>query len=168
MTQEFFRPIVTPFELQIALGVAPTWDGRYLLEFEKVLGETGVEPVSEDAFGEDEPEFSLVTGKYRQVKKYGDQNSAQQVSNEQGGALVQRTSEGSVITALVSAAGQYALRVAGQRLRQFIPGQHLSGRSWRGLEQNLGQDEPGLLERGRTGLAKGYHELALPQGEDVP
>jgi diphthamide biosynthesis protein 2 len=105
LTQEFFRPIVTPFELQIALGVVATWDGRYLLEFEKVLGEISLDVGSEDAGQDDEPEFSLITGKYRQVKKYGDQKSAGQIGEEEG-ALVRRDQEGTVAKSMVSAAGQ--------------------------------------------------------------
>jgi diphthamide biosynthesis protein 2 len=107
-TQEFFRPIVTPFELQIALGVVAAWDGRYLLEFEKVLGETALEPGSEDADQNDEPEFSLITGKYRQVKKYGDLKSTSQIGEGEG-ALVRRNHEGTVAKSMVSAAGQYVL-----------------------------------------------------------
>lgn len=35
---------------------------------------------------------------------------------------------------------------------------HLSGRTWRGLEQRVGMDEPSPLEEGRAGIAKGYQE----------
>jgi diphthamide biosynthesis protein 2 len=104
LTQEFFRPIVTPFELQIALGVVAAWDGRYLLEFEKVLGEVALEAGSEDANQDDEPEFSLITGKYRQVKKYGDKTSTSQIGEEEG-ALVRRNHQGTITKSMVSAAG---------------------------------------------------------------
>jgi diphthamide biosynthesis protein 2 len=128
--------------------VVATWDGRYLLDFEKVLGETTLRAGSEDIIQDDEPKFSLITGKYRQVKKYGDQQSAGQIGEAEG-ALVRRNQEGTITKPAYS-------------------GEHLSGRTWRGLEQNLGQDEPGLLEQGRSGLAKGYHEVDHPQRDNVP
>jgi diphthamide biosynthesis protein 2 len=88
--------------------VVAAWDGRYLLEFEKVLGENALEAGSEDADRDDEPEFSLITGKYRQAKKYGDKKSASQIGEEEG-ALVRRNQQGTVAKSMVSAAGQYAL-----------------------------------------------------------
>ena len=35
--QEFLRPIVTPFELGIALQPEPQWTGAYELDFKKIL-----------------------------------------------------------------------------------------------------------------------------------
>jgi hypothetical protein len=35
--QEFLRPIITPFELEVALQAEGTWSGRYVLDFEKLL-----------------------------------------------------------------------------------------------------------------------------------
>ena len=40
LPQEFLRPIVTPFELQIALQAEPDWTGRYVLDFEQLLAES--------------------------------------------------------------------------------------------------------------------------------
>lgn len=37
--KEFLRPIVTPFELEIALRTEQSWTGRYVLDFEKVIAE---------------------------------------------------------------------------------------------------------------------------------
>jgi diphthamide biosynthesis protein 2 len=86
--------------------VGAGWDGRYLLEFEKVLGEIALETGSEDADQNDEPEFSLITGKYRQVKKYGEPKSTSQIGGEES-ALVRRNQEGTIAKSMVSAAGQY-------------------------------------------------------------
>jgi hypothetical protein len=35
--QEFLRPIITPFEFEVALQAEGTWSGRYVLDFEKLL-----------------------------------------------------------------------------------------------------------------------------------
>ena len=44
--QEFLRPIITPYELEIALDAGRSWTGEYVLDFEKVLseskGQTGI------------------------------------------------------------------------------------------------------------------------------
>lgn len=93
--QEYLRPIVTPFELQMALGVVATWDGRYSLDFGKVLEENHVEPTQNTPSDEDEPEFSLITGKYRQVKNYSDLQAESNAATTEG-ALVQRNQEGTV------------------------------------------------------------------------
>jgi len=71
--QDFFRPIVTPFELQLALQPSPMWTGEYVLDFDEVL--TRVPPApsldNDEEADPDRPVFSLVTGRYRHAKRYG-------------------------------------------------------------------------------------------------
>ncbi len=71
--QDFFRPIVTPFELQLALRPSPTWTGEYVLNFDEVLARGTSKPSSDqDEDGDpDRPVFSLITGRYRHAKLYG-------------------------------------------------------------------------------------------------
>ena len=69
--QEFFRPIVTPFELQLALQPSRTWTGEYVLDFDEVLTRGAPKPSSSEDDDADSPVFSLVTGKYRHAKRYG-------------------------------------------------------------------------------------------------
>lgn len=84
--QEFLQPIVTPYELQMALQPEPTWTGEYVLDFEKILADSGHHPngtestalsdatkdaESQDDNDPDRPMFSLMTGKYRHAKRYG-------------------------------------------------------------------------------------------------
>lgn len=81
--QEFLRPIVTPFELELAL-TSKAWTGDYILDFAQLLGSStfgqdagtlaaaereqrGEEDLEED---EDAPVFSSATGQYRHPKKY--------------------------------------------------------------------------------------------------
>lgn len=81
-TQEFLRPIVTPFELELAL-TSKSWTGDYILDFTALLssttfGQTHVDPslraagdASDDDEGdEDRPIYSSTTGKYRHPKRY--------------------------------------------------------------------------------------------------
>jgi hypothetical protein len=83
--QEFLRPIVTPYELELAL-TSKAWTGDYILDFARLLsssefgqdapkeleeGEGGTaegEEGGEDAG--DAPVYSATTGKYRHAKKY--------------------------------------------------------------------------------------------------
>lgn len=37
--QEFLQPIVTPYELEVALQPTQTWTGRYVLDFGQLLRE---------------------------------------------------------------------------------------------------------------------------------
>lgn len=91
--KEFLRPIVTPFELEIALGVVPTWDGRYLLEFDRVLEEANSTEGKKDDEEENEPHFSLITGTYRQAKLYG---TVEEDKLPQSGDLVLRNQDQSL------------------------------------------------------------------------
>lgn len=104
--QEFIRPIITPFELEIALGLVTAWDGRYILEFDKVLDEVDTFAPKGDGADDEEPEFSLITGKYRQVKRYGDKNRDESGKDPTDRALVSRNQEGTVAKVLDSASGQ--------------------------------------------------------------
>lgn len=80
--QEFLRPIVTPFELELAL-TSKSWTGDYILDFTALLssstfGQDHVDPSldiggsDEDAGqdGEERPVYSATTGKYRHPKRY--------------------------------------------------------------------------------------------------
>lgn len=71
--QDFLRPIVTPFELELAL-TSKSWTGDYILDFTTLLststfGQDFVDP-SKDEEDEEGPVYSATTGKYRTPKKY--------------------------------------------------------------------------------------------------
>jgi len=85
----------------------------------------------------DRPEFSLVTGAYRQAKRYG---KAGEVVDT--GALTLRNQDAAVARFMDSAAGEF-----------------LQNRTFQGLEQRLGRDAPSALEQGRSGIAKSYGEV---------
>ncbi|KZT66950.1 diphthamide biosynthesis protein [Daedalea quercina L-15889] len=141
--KDFLRPIVTPYELEIALRAEQSWTGRYVLDFDKVLAEYSVHEEGEcygspnrDDEDLDEPVFSLVTGKYRRAKRYG--ASAEQQLGDSS-AVVLRNQDNAVAVLADSAAGQF-----------------LQGRTFRGLETRIGRDAPSILEQGRSGIARGY------------
>ncbi|KAH9975018.1 putative diphthamide synthesis protein-domain-containing protein [Lactifluus volemus] len=142
--KEFLRPIVTPFELQLALQPAPTWTGEYVLDFDEVLTRGPPKPSSDEVSDEDEddserPVFSLATGKYRHPKRYGEDNSTPAPISSSSSALMLRDQDGTVAVLKDSAAGEF-----------------LQSRTFRGLETRAGLDPPSLLQQGRIGIARGY------------
>ncbi|CAO3623443.1 unnamed protein product [Mucor hiemalis] len=70
-SKEFYRPIVTPFELEIALIREKEWTGDYITDFSRLLpqlrsdGFTYDEEKDENASSDEEPHFSLITGQYK-------------------------------------------------------------------------------------------------------
>ncbi|CCL98888.1 uncharacterized protein FIBRA_00895 [Fibroporia radiculosa] len=105
--KEFLRPIVTPYELEIALQAEQSWTGQYILDFNTLLAESRND--ADDTLSEvqdeglDQPIFSLVTGRYRQAKRYGD--SANGENDARASALVLRNRENAVATSSNGAAG---------------------------------------------------------------
>ena len=163
--QEFLRPIVTPYELEVALQEEQVWTGRYLLDFGQVLASishpASSSPDNPDVDGDelsrrgasdednDEPVFSLVTGTYRHRKRYGSggehKSEAGLLSNApeaSDSAVVLRNQSGAVAKfPMDSAAGQF-----------------LQQRTYRGLDPRSGGDAPSVLEQGRSGIARGYQD----------
>jgi diphthamide biosynthesis protein 2 len=82
-SKEFLRPIVTPYELELAL-TSKSWSGDYILDFTALLssstfGQNHVDPALrpegdasdvDDDNDADRPVYSSTTGKYRHPKRY--------------------------------------------------------------------------------------------------
>lgn len=206
LLQDFLRPIVTPFELYLSLSAEPSWPGNYILDFERVIelqtttpADHGmskinksshlyaslllVRPVAEGNEDEaDQPMFSLVTGKYRHAKRYGQGtflptlhcypiNSIyciitllKTTSHHCHQAIVQQLC--SAILKMHSHACLIAQAVGCCATTSYFhwdgvnpyPGEFLKQRTFKGLEQRLGEDVPSILEQGRTGIARGYQD----------
>lgn len=117
--QDFYRPIITPYELEVALQAEQSWTGKYVLDFEKILAKYGygheeanaLERDRDEDEDEDSPIFSLVTGKYRHAKRFGPTLSPE-VSNVMSSttsstALVQRNQDSALALLSDSAAGEF-------------------------------------------------------------
>ncbi|KAI0077998.1 diphthamide biosynthesis protein [Panus rudis PR-1116 ss-1] len=149
--KEFLRPIITPYELEVALQPEPTWTGKYVLDFNEVLrshtSDTNGDATKTKDNGEededlDQPVFSLVTGKYRQAKRYGVSNSESQTQvNADTSAVVLRNQD-TAVSVLADSAASYFLQ----------------NRTYKGLEARIGEDAPSVLEQGRSGIARGYQD----------
>ncbi|KAH6903839.1 putative diphthamide synthesis protein-domain-containing protein [Coprinopsis sp. MPI-PUGE-AT-0042] len=161
--KEFLRPIITPFELGVALSKEPVWDGTYVLDFAQLLESGSVEKPTEPDEDTDQPQFSLVTGSYRHAKRYGPGAASSPNAQADGttDSLILQNQESTIAKMLPdSAAAQF-----------------LSERAYRGLVLRLGEDAPSVLEQGRSGIARGYQtdrgaqdpsSDTLPKEEESP
>ncbi|KAJ1974422.1 Diphthamide biosynthesis protein 2 [Dimargaris verticillata] len=144
-SKEFYRPIVTPFELELSLRSELEWTGRYVTDFQQLLADYESQldahssGTSMNAVDEDAPHFSVITGRLKAQRKYrpvalDDDSLASSMRS-----VTLRNQAQELSTALGSAAGDYMLQ-----------------RSFRGLEQKLGETAVTKAEQGRRGIARGY------------
>ncbi|KAF9902348.1 Diphthamide biosynthesis protein 2 [Linnemannia zychae] len=164
-SKEFYRPIVTPYELEIALSKSREWTGEYVTDFQQLLPDDdkiGVDKVKisqaqldaasdrededgsedQDSDEDERPHFSLVTGQFKQSKKYTtNKEDSKELSALIEGSkdLTLRDKNTSVATLMSSASGEY-----------------LQSRQFKGLEVKLGETPVELATEGRAGIARGY------------
>ncbi|KAK0537804.1 Diphthamide biosynthesis protein 2 [Tilletia horrida] len=161
---DFWRPIVTPYEMELALGPEGVWTGEYEVDLGRLadkLEKTGVDDgeenvkegdQDEDEDDEDRPHYSFVTGSYVSRTRYGADNENQDDSSRQ-------QKPGTTVVAL-RGAGSNAVSViqSASGLTHVQGGAHLGEREWTGLRRPEGVDRfvPSVLEVGRSGIAGGY------------
>lgn len=149
-TNEYYKPIVTPYELLLALSDELSWTGQWVTDFNKLLAnmEEEEEQKSEDLDkDEDAPEFNPVIGKYVSTSRPLRQLQHLQISQEESepessNALVKKLSTTIAIRGTVSTSAA-----------------HLQTREWKGLGSDWTNDEDSegaLVEDGRSGVARGY------------
>lgn len=131
-SKEFLKPIITPFELEVALNANRTWTGDYLADFSDIL--PGGSKFIEFKQSDEDADLSLITGKIRINEKIEN-------SDESSKALAVQDTR---ITSLHQSGG----------------GQFLAERSWQGLEQKIGETAPTLAVEGQTGIAWNYTNMS--------
>ncbi|XP_072023483.1 2-(3-amino-3-carboxypropyl)histidine synthase subunit 2-like [Amphiura filiformis] len=130
--QEFYKPVLTPFEMELACNRAREWTGDYVTDFRQILpGASKHVPLPADNTPS-ETDVSLITGNLRTLGTDDDTES----SVGDAKAVVAR--DNMAITTHSSA------------------GEYLAGRSWRGLEQDLGNTPVTKAVEGMKGIAAGY------------
>jgi hypothetical protein len=100
---------------------------------------------------QDQPTFSTVTGKYIYRKRFGTTSSSTTTTttssskdkdkDRDGGALIPRSTTDALLKSTTS---------------NHAAAHFLQTRTFQGLDPRMGQDEPGVLEMGREGVARGY------------
>lgn len=155
---EFYKPIITPYELTMALKPEVTWTGRWVVDFKNVLDEIENEnTVSAAADGgdgeslEDEPsdeapEFDAVTGKYISTSRPLRRLQHLEIESPQSHTreVIKNVTGGVIIKGTVSTSAA-----------------QLQNRGWTGLGSDYssqqGYDESGAtVEEGISGIASGY------------
>ncbi|EGW30694.1 uncharacterized protein SPAPADRAFT_51906 [Spathaspora passalidarum NRRL Y-27907] len=159
---EYFKPIVTPYELLLALSDEMTWTGKWITDFASVLEnykETETESEEEKEKGENEdddedapPEFDPVTGRYistsrplRQINHLmisSEEQNEEEDDDDTEKQLVQKFGSTIAIRNTVSTSAV-----------------HLQNRAWTGLGSDFTQESDNtgaLVEEGRGGIARGY------------
>ncbi|KAK9446488.1 putative diphthamide synthesis protein-domain-containing protein [Limtongia smithiae] len=170
---EYYKPMVTPYELQLALKREVEWSGgEWMLEFDKVMSMKEEQPEKDDEEEDNRsdsedvpPEFDVVTGRLVASRPLGarEQKSATkhveiEVERSDDGAVSIRSSSSLVkgqageLSTLHST--HYSTAAAYLQNRQF----------WKGLgsdfdqedDDNVSKGSASKLEQGRSGLARGY------------
>ncbi|CAG8504935.1 14499_t:CDS:10 [Ambispora leptoticha] len=166
--KEFYRPIVTPFELEIALDSSKLWTGEYITDFQQLLpgiaknrynkskeNSKSVElnkekDKNDDVDADDDvPHYSLVTGQLKKSRKY-----AIDQKNDGDGVIDSTSTDTDVIlrdknTQLASTAAI---------MKNSAAAEFLNLRSFRGLEKQIGATVVSEAEEGRSGIARGYSD----------
>ncbi|KAJ1644605.1 Diphthamide biosynthesis protein 2 [Coemansia asiatica] len=145
-SKEFDRPVVTPYEMMLALSRSREWSGNYITDFREFLDAAEKfrpEGVLEEEDDSDVPHFSLVTGTLKQRRKYDAPKGAS--LRDGSGALAVRNDKTEVAKYLGSAAAEHLLT------RQFQGLGHDQNN-----DEDVGVAEPALAVEGRSGIARGY------------
>ncbi|XP_038039238.1 2-(3-amino-3-carboxypropyl)histidine synthase subunit 2 [Anas platyrhynchos] len=141
-SSDFYRPVVTPYELELACNPAREWTGNYLTDFRDLLPGACAHVELPPAVPEAEavPDVSLITGEMR----------AAHLSDPPAAQLPPSTS--------------LACRDQSWALAEISPAaSFLESRSWRGLEQQLGKTPVSKAVQGRRGIAIAYEEEGREQ-----
>ncbi|XP_007898034.1 2-(3-amino-3-carboxypropyl)histidine synthase subunit 2 isoform X2 [Callorhinchus milii] len=135
-SSEFYRPVVTPYEMEVACNQAREWTGEYITDFRDLLPGAccHVEFPDEIVNGE-ETDVSLITGNLRATHLL----KSEWQNNSSSTSLIQRNNS-LAVTQSHSAAS------------------FLASRSWQGLEQKLGESPVTKAVEGRKGIAIAYEE----------
>ncbi|XP_034021332.1 2-(3-amino-3-carboxypropyl)histidine synthase subunit 2 [Thalassophryne amazonica] len=138
-SSEFYRPIVTPFEMEIACNKNREWSGDYITDFRHLLpgGQSHVPWAELEDF--EETDVSLITGALRSHHLV---NSDAEESSHSS-SLVLRNQTLTVATANSAAS-------------------FLVNRSWQGLEPKLGETPVVKAVEGKRGIAIAYEEEGIP------
>lgn len=157
---EYHKPLVTPFEMMIALDAGFSWSGRAVLDFSAVLtpeaeeGSKDAAAVGSDS-DDDAPVFSPVLGTYVARRTLASKGSGAPGSTSRpdlsedaasNALVVTDTSDGTVAVRFESAAAAF--------LRQ---------RAYQGLDPLLAPGASTDIVEGRVGIASGYKQEGSDQ-----
>lgn len=155
---EYWKPMITPYELWLALADDVQWEGKWVVDFNEVLQADKTDSnnseenssISEADYDseDDAPQFNPVTGKLS-LNKPLRQLKHLELELDAEGQNSTSTPGNAVVKAL---AGQLAVKNT-----ISLAAMHLQDRQWRGLGSDYADDEEAaLVEEGRSGIARDY------------
>jgi diphthamide biosynthesis protein 2 len=173
---EYFKPIITPYELMVALNDEMTWTGKWVTDFNEVLREMEEEKDGEDEEkkdgedeekkdGEDEdkmkqddgmssdeePEFDPVTGRF--VSTSRPLRKLNHIMITEGDGEGEETDSTNALVKKFSS--QIAIKNTVSTSAAYLQSRH-----WTGLGSDFtddGEDKDGaVVEEGTSGIARGY------------
>ncbi|XP_018561728.1 2-(3-amino-3-carboxypropyl)histidine synthase subunit 2 [Anoplophora glabripennis] len=129
--RDFYRPIVTPFDVEAALNPDPDKNIRFSYDYNNFLND---KPVGEYRGEEETADVSLLTNKIRTLN-HQEESAFNMDSN----------------TSQIAVRPDGTIMLRGSRGAEF-----LAQRSWKGLERDVAVKEAELAKEGRLGTAKKY------------
>ncbi|CEG39491.1 diphthamide biosynthesis protein 2 [Plasmopara halstedii] len=146
-SKEYYKPIVTPHELQVALSPSEEWSGETKTDFNEVIPALNksihsVEQATIDDEDNDKPFFSLLSGSYttatHSTVNYSETTCALTMSREP--EALQVKNERTELTTYHSVAANY-----------------LASRAYQGLDPRIGKTSAHAAVNGSTGIARSYN-----------
>ncbi|XP_053714384.1 2-(3-amino-3-carboxypropyl)histidine synthase subunit 2 [Synchiropus splendidus] len=133
-SSEFYKPVVTPFEMEVACNKNREWSEEYVTDFRHLLpGGRSHVPVADGQEEMEQTDVSLITGALRSSHL--------------------QDSDHSPFITLVVLRNQTMTLANTNTAASF-----LANRSWHGLEQKLGETPVEKAVQGRRGIAIAYEE----------
>lgn len=143
-SKEFFKPVITPYELEVACIRKREWLGQVVSDFHKLLpGGTHHETIEAPGSEEKVPEYSFISAKMVSLS-----TDAEDDSLPTNTELAEKKEEDMKV-------GMYTNSAAAN---------YLQTRSWRGLEPKLGETPVSKITLGQSGLPIHYSEECKLEG----
>lgn len=149
-SREYVKPIITPFELELALKYGKEWTGYYQLDFNRIFEDDNCcseEPISNEETEEDRYEVSLMSGSVYRVGKSTASSKEVLLSKDDGKSLILQQQQQNQLMET-----------------QYTPSMlYLKSRTYKGLGQDAEDEDESAnsqtfatIEKGKTGIASNY------------
>ena len=158
-SKKLFKPLVTPFELELALCEERTWDGSYSADFRDILDLSSTS-ASSDGVIQPLSSITIEDAEIAVGNVKDDHAKATEMTIESNDNLVMNQKD-QLSLAKISATHGKEIVVA-KNASEYMQ----LKRSFQGLEQRLGQDAPAAAIPGMRGLAWTYEGEGGAKPED--
>lgn len=151
-SKEFYKPIITPYELEIALIEGKEWTNKYSTNFALLLNENDDLEKEKPIEDEEEVRYSLVSG---QLKRNHKRNIILELDDNED-------DDPSIDKNIVLRDKMELMSLEGPSASTFF-----LNRTYQGLQQNLGEDEATIAVEGKFGTARSYKKIETEDIDDI-